>query len=282
MSTLDAADVTSQKQVHRAMSLTEEEKEWAKEIKAAVALAQDLDQLTDFMYAQFAIVTLKDPNDTNLATVLDRIRSIQKHQREYRIPDSYDASCQVVARTVNDMIPGYYQSFDYHSGIGSFVVAMNLTEFDSSSLADPEKFRCWLATPFILNKALQPDFDAIRNGSICLFECGGYHWRNPGMFNRHCAKEVIQGYELDYPIYWRAFRFFNAGMFLNMLISSVRRALPAKWVEKLEVGYVLENGVLTGLFMVPNVEAANKRLLERMRVFLRIRFDNEASFKLDV
>ncbi|CAB9525605.1 expressed unknown protein [Seminavis robusta] len=156
-----------------------------------------------------------------------------------------------------------------------------MRKFGRNVLQDREKLTSWVGTAWMLYVAQQPDFEAIRNGVTYLFECSDYDWKDKDMFNISCTKMITE-LESIYPVHVQSMRFYNAGMFLNLLLSMSRRMLPPQISRKFHVkGYDPQRGYLDQLFVAPNLESANQRNLARVRNALQIRFDNEASFSLD-
>ena len=72
---------------------------------------------------------------------------------------------------------------------------------------------------------------------------------------------------------------YATGYFTTMLYSMIKRVLPAKVREKLEMGCSFD-GRLDKVYLVPTVEEANLRLLSRVQDSLRERHEREATFSL--
>jgi hypothetical protein len=77
------------------MHLTDREEEYAKTIKAAASLCPELDPLSDFMYAQYAIVTLV--TETGNVSV-DCGRSVRTHEGASGVPQRTQFPRQVFLR----------------------------------------------------------------------------------------------------------------------------------------------------------------------------------------
>ena len=75
------------------MDLMEEEREWAQDIKEYCARGPELEPLSDYMYAQWAVVTMTEPPEAlNLVGVAERIRNYQRYLQDHRIQDSISQS----------------------------------------------------------------------------------------------------------------------------------------------------------------------------------------------
>lgn len=64
-----------------------------------------------------------------------------------------------------------------------------------------------------------------------------------------------------------------------MLYSMIKRTLPAKVREKLEMGCIF-GGRLDEVYLVPTVAEANQRFLLQVQDTLRVRHEREATFSL--
>ena len=82
-----------------------------------------------------------------------------------------------------------------------------------------------------------------------------------------------------YPLTWHKFKYFNNGLAMNVLVSMLKPFLPTHALSKIDYGCKFEQR-LDKLYLIPNVEAANLRLLRGMEDSLIWRCHNEKTFKL--
>ena len=82
-----------------------------------------------------------------------------------------------------------------------------------------------------------------------------------------------------YPCRFERFKFFNAGTTFNIVNSMIRRFLPEDAREAIEIGCQFEER-LDRLYLVPTIQEANQRLLDRVSNSLNRRYENEMLFKL--
>ena len=265
------------------MDLKRQERQLAKRIKEAVQQdpENDMQPLSDFMYAQIAIVTLVDenPEDVDFEKVLERVRGIQALREEYRILDTYQNGAKMLQRAFIDLLPGFMLNFDYVSDKGAYLAVSNLTCFDMSIFADPEKVKIWLAGMWYINHAHTPDFAAARQGILHMVECRGYDWKKQDMFHLKAFTEFCPLTAL-YPFQIRSVRHFNTGMFVHLLGSVAKKLLPRRQTDSFDYVQGSDYGNLDELFGIPTPEAAGRRVVAKLQESLRRRYDNEASYSL--
>ena len=151
------------------MLLREQEKTRALEIRAAVRRDPQLKPLSDFMCAQFAIVSLMEDNE--LKVVIDKIYQLQHLKEEYEILDNEEDGAEAVSRLVQDVNPGNHLAYGYCHLEKAYFHVCNLTRFDSMILNDPKKYSSWMAGEYYVNQAQYPDLEAIRRGLVMMVEC---------------------------------------------------------------------------------------------------------------
>lgn len=272
------------------MELMPQEKEWAMEIKAAVAKDPELEPLTDFMYAQIAIVTLENNPPEPIASVVDRVARYQAGLQAHDIRDTYESACSALEETFCNLIPGHFIGFDYYQAEGSYVLATDMTKFCRTVEACPRKQDTHRAAATFLLHAQQPDFEAMRRGVMTLVECAGYDWKDPDMYNLTVVRN--NAVPTFYPSRMRRVKFYNCGLFVNLVVSAAKRLLPKYVLQKLEVGCKCDSSRLQGphnvpverldqIYVVPNIEATNKRNLDKIKACLRMRYANEGYFTFE-
>jgi len=82
-----------------------------------------------------------------------------------------------------------------------------------------------------------------------------------------------------YPCTFQQIKYFHTGMFINLFYSMTKRVLPESLHSKFQVGCQFDRR-LDAIYMVPNVERASQRIIERFDESLKRRFDNVANFSL--
>lgn len=266
------------------MWISEEERELAKQIKAAVAQSPEVDALPDSMYAQMAIVSRTydgtDMNVTDMNAIIDRLLTLQQLREENGVVNNASHGCRMLKTLVCDLVPGSFLAYSYVANEESYVCSMDMTNCDMGVLSDPHKVKDWLAGMYYLLHAFHPDMESTRKGLIILAECEDYHWRRKDMVHAGAFRKWWSELALVYPFNVQKVKYFHTGLFMNLLLSTARKFLPTAIQQRMEVGCQSEGGRLDELFMVPDVETANDRLVQRLQEALRIHFANEADFVL--
>jgi hypothetical protein len=124
--------------------------------------------------------------------------------------------------------------------------------------------------------ALNPDFFAIRQGIVFVMECEGYDWKNCGM---NTIERVWVELLSAYPAIFRQIKYFHTGVFANLTASLMKRFLPESIHSKFQLGCRFE-GRLDTFYLVPSLESANDRIVERVQICLRRRLENDSNFSL--
>ena len=148
----------------RRMTLTKEEHHWALEIKRAVELLPELDNLSDFMYAQFAIITRGAVDDA-----IQRAFGLQEFRQEYGIMDNVIDGQRHLQNLIK-AFPEQLLSFSFSHADGAYVLIHDVTKFDTSVLKSQSQINSWMAATYYLHSTMNPDIAAIRRGCIVLIE----------------------------------------------------------------------------------------------------------------
>lgn len=261
------------------MELTEEEREWAQNIKDAIEEegTGNLDvPPNDYWYAQLALVD-KD----NVAAALDRVFKLQQFRQDYDILDTVTQGQQVVEAYM-ELWPEFYLYLNHNGSVGHhyFTIVFDFTKFHKSVLQEkPQAYKIWFQAIYYINQALCSDLEATRQGTVFLLECQGFDWK------KNFGLDVMRPYWSDiagvYPLNHKMIKYYHTGVFLNTLVSMAKKFMPVAAQDKFQVGCVCDLGqTLSQLYLTPNVQEADQRFRERFRVGLEKRYVNEASFQL--
>ena len=145
------------------MTLSPDERRWALDIKRAVEALPEVDNLSDFLYSQLAIVHREDTEmAVEMATQLQQIREA------FDIQDTFRSSIDVIRQFV-DLYPGYLVAISFSDD--SYVMIV-----DSSKKPTAREVRAlraggterFLHGIYVLFHILNSDFEAIRRGKYRL------------------------------------------------------------------------------------------------------------------
>ena len=90
---------------------------------------------------------------------------------------------------------------------------------------------------------------------------------------------AFEDVEAVYPTKFYKMRFLNAGLFVNLLVSMVRRFTPNEIHNKIELVNQSDNR-MDQICLVPTAQAATERVLSEMSLALKRRYENERNFRL--
>lgn len=258
----------------RRMILTDDEVEWALSIKDAVSRLPELDQMTDYMCAHLAIVDQDD-----LEGAVTKALALQAYREEYKFIDSYEEGRRCLRQLIT-WNPRQFLSFSYSELEGRYVLVHDANECDITQRAayrnDRDRIRTFLTGSYFLHHAMTMDFDSIRKGPIVLVECEGYEWKMKQDWKT--LQRLFDELLFFYPIRPQV-RHFHNGIIFNVLASILKRLLPEAMKDNFHVGCQFD-GRLDEVFLVPSVEAANERIMERLGEALERRYKHEQSFRL--
>jgi len=163
------------------MELTDNERHWALNIKSAFQRTPDLESLSDFEYAQLAILHRFD-----VLSAMARARRLQQWRRQYSIPNAHhhvgsgggsevanarpphhDYALQALMR----LFPGLFESLSYNPTDGCYVLVQDSTKYDERKVEPSctENHRIWVTGCYYVLQAMAPDMESIRQGHDLLF-----------------------------------------------------------------------------------------------------------------
>ncbi|CAB9504257.1 expressed unknown protein [Seminavis robusta] len=229
------------------MTLSTEERRWARFVKKCIEETPDLDPMSDFWYAQISLL------DDDADEVLARVYKLQVFQKEYKIIESLGQAQQILRKFI-DLFPGYLLALEYYPPEGNYVLTLDLARLYTSVLdTHKDGFEIFLKAMYYIYHAMAPDLLAVREGAWGIIECEGFDWKkNFGLgILRPFWGELLTAY----PIQFVKVKNFNTGFFVHSLVSMSRRFLPFEL-------------------------HTNERFMTHATEALKKRYANEASFSL--
>lgn len=255
------------------MELSEEEVEWAIAIKNAILGLPDVDNLPDFMYGQLALI---DKGDVDYA--VQRAYGLQHLREEYDLQDTYEHACRTVKESIATF-PGFYLDFSFVERDDCYAFVCDMKGFDIKRLmGNPNGDALYVGGEYYMLHSMCPDFASIRKGTVMLLECDGYDWkRNIDVRLFKLCSEVMAAY----PVGFNKMKHFNSGMFINMLLAVTKSLFPAQFRKGFEVGCKVGGGqTLDQIFLCPDVETCNQKVLADLSATLKMRYTNIKNFSL--
>jgi hypothetical protein len=254
----------------RRMKLTREEYGWALEVKNHLQSIPELDHLSDYMYAQLAVVARGDLQEAEYRAI-----GLQEFVQEFKIMDTYEEGCRYL-RFMMETFPRQFLSFSFAEIEGTYVLAQDVVHFDTTLLKTQAQINSWFGGAYYLHATFTPDMATVRKGHVVLVECQGLDWTAKQNFK--LLQKMFAQHMRYYPIKCET-RHYHTGMVMNLMMSMAKRFLSKETRESLKMGLVLDSR-LDQLFLVPDVATANARMIGRLEATLKRRYENENSFTL--
>ena len=249
--------------------LSDEERHWALEIKAAVEESPDLENLSDLQYVQFAI----SGGGGNLERSLELLRGLQAFREEYRIHDTLEEGMAMIT-DFTQKNPDGLLSVAYDEEKENYGLIYDRTRL--FNLLAKDDWRPHLGAVFYLFNCFCPDPHSMRQGIFLIAEC-------EGMQSSGNIVSITQKmwYHLlaHYPFKVGSAKFFHTNLVANVSYAMIKPFMSRSITEKIEMG--CQFGVnLSSLYLLPTREIALQKLLHRVEDFLRRRYENQATFRL--
>ncbi|CAB9520451.1 expressed unknown protein [Seminavis robusta] len=263
-----AADLCGQNDPAR-MGLTQEEHQWAVAVKAAIEKIPDLDNLTDFMYAQIAIVSKGNVDDAVV-----RAFRLQEHKKDNLILDTLDDALRHLPKDG-------FLSIDFNLQSGGYIVAFDIGNYSNGAIwSNPDETCYYNRRAFYATHMTLCDLEALRVGGTILCECEGYQLVKGKTLSLTAFQSIWKSVHA-YPRKIKQVKFFNAPPLFKMMVSMAKAVLPTEVTSKFQLNAKCPLGRLDRLYCMPTPEIARARLKERIKGLLVKRYANEANFSLD-
>jgi hypothetical protein len=250
------------------MRLTREETQWALDIKYVIENLPEVDNLSDFWYAQLAIICKHNVEDA-----IQKAMGLQSFRQEYGILESLKDGIRHIS-DVCRLLPQFVLAVSFIHQDGGYVGVVDWNKANFHKLSSKQDVQSFFAGMYYLQHSMLPDLASIRNGFQMLAECQDVQWAKKKDFKLviKLAFEMLNFYPCKVVI-----KNYHSGLVMNMLLSLLRRALP----EGIDVhaGFCWDCR-LDSLYLVPTVEAATERMLRQLNECLARRFENAKEFSL--
>lgn len=254
------------------MRLTEEEADWAWELKKVIENSKEINNLIDFKYAAMAIV-----NRGDIQASLKQAANHQSYLEDHGLQDTLQEQIQVL-RFLATTFPRLFLGLLFFEKDGRYVFIYSWKGIDLTEFNTPEKSRFWAAALLYPLYLINPDLHAVRRGFIFIADCKDFDWKRNmdlktvKMFWRDCSTSL--------PLRPHKLKYFNTGVFFNTIFSMCRKLIASEVLKIIEVGCSCEGIALADHYLVPDVETANARILGQLEAAAERRHQNEQSFRL--
>lgn len=255
------------------MRITTIEKDWALELKEGVEGLPDLGDLPDFMYVQLAII-----EKGNLEGAIQRAYNLQEIEEAFDIRNTAEDGMRYLNENIQ-VHSEFFLSFSFAPRDSCYVFITDMKGFERKKLrARPDGDNLFVASTYYIGHCACPDFESVRNGIVMLVECDGYNWATN--LDIRLAR-LWSSVHMAYPIRSKKMKYFNSGMFINLLHSTVKQFVSKEVMDSFEVGVKIEGDhTLDHIFLVPDAETTNHKLLLNYSKALKRRYENAKYFSL--
>ena len=255
--------------------LSDEERQCALNLKAAVEASPDTQHLSDLHYAQFAITFSEARED--IPQLLEHLQGLQTFREEYNINDTHSEGMAIISEFMRKY-PGTLLSVAYDDEKDCYGVIFDRTKLFFNNVVSDDDWRILLGMSYYHLHAFFPDPYSMRNGMFVIGECEGMDSSGSGH-----AVAVAQRFWyhlcLNYPFKLASAKYYHTNMAHNMAFAMLKPFVSSCYTDKMEVG--CQFGVNIGsLYLVPTLELANQKYLNRLDSFLKKRYEYEAIFRL--
>lgn len=257
----------------RASHITEQECEWAIALKEAVAEADDIKNLSDFDYVQNSLIAKDD-----LESAMDRIRGIEIFREEYNINDTVEEGIALITQFLKQQ-PAFILTVDLDPEKGHFVFVYDTAKLQPKFRDFPEDWRVHLGAWYYLFHAMNSNIHSCRQGVVHIGECEGTGRDN---FSMNHVQRLFSDLFSNYPFKHKEISWIRTPLAANLLYSFMKPLMRKDRSFKFQTGCTFQGYTdrLNGIFHIPNLETAEKCLLERLRGYLETRYHMEKNFKI--
>jgi hypothetical protein len=269
------------------MTLTDQEIDWAMDLKAAMvkADAKFAETITDFEYAQHAIVAKE-----KISKGLRRIRRLQEFKQKYGILKLNEATMTAdqfreIFKRLEAKAPGLFTSFGREEregeAQGRHVAAMDYTTFlPVNFVTEIDDEDLFVAFYFYL-EATQPDILAVRQGVAFILQCKGIGWKN---FSRDMEQKASSLYNDAYPVRITEMSVLNANRLMKIFYALCKPFLGKRVKEVFQMNAVVADVLKRySKELLPTTLGGMQTQMDMMDKVvdsLQTRLENKTTFKL--
>ena len=271
---------------------TPEERDLARKIRTALQSTPEIDNLSDYYCAQLAIATTANAADQGMAHDSDEheemgiirgavhtAQHLQDLKEQYDIRDTQEDGHRSIRDLLKLVGPSVFLAFSFHSIGGNYCVIYDISQVKQERLkSQRDATEIFIRGMFYMCHALACDLEAVRRGGILICECEGFDWREH--LDYGMVRKIYTEVSNAYPVTFQRFKYFHAGVFINMLNSLKRRILPKRMVDKIDRACQFD-GNLSDIYLVPTPEVACEKVYRNFCEALTTRYDNQRNFRLD-
>lgn len=270
------------------MMLTDQERQWACDLKTALGESSRFEnlQLSDMVIAQHALAA-----QGNIVEAMVRIEGLQQFAEEYQIDHSLEQAMWVIENFLKQQ-PGYILHFDVDIGntqqavmVSDSAAFSQKAAFESSKnkTAD-ENWKICVSGIYYLHYILQPTIASMRQGLSATVECDGVGWHN---FSMEYITRLFEEMFSYLPVQFQCIQAYNTTVVANLLFSLARPFMGQNMKQSVQLGFQIQtepdtNTVrrLSEFYLQPSLPAQQLRLYQRIQTLMMVRIINDKQFRL--
>ncbi|CAB9521427.1 expressed unknown protein [Seminavis robusta] len=251
--------------------LSKEERELALEIKESIECLPDVDMLSDFMYANMALVG-------GVEEAVEKAYLMQEVREEYKILLTYEDGVRSL-RDIIELLPLVFMSYSFDLKQDRSVLVLDCTKFRQTVWRDPKSMERILRGAFYMSYATFPSLGIVRAGKTDIFEWEGFEL-GMGMLDVKIGGQITSQTIGAFPANVTT-KFFHTSSMANVIIAMTKKLVPKKIGSKWEFGCQFAGGRLDKFYMQPTPEVAIERVFQNFCNGLKIRMESEKIFRLE-
>ncbi|CAB9516115.1 expressed unknown protein [Seminavis robusta] len=183
-------------------------------------------------------------------------------------PKLMEISNQIYKKIMFEYHPGWILHFDFHAELGHSLYVFDFTGLDRRIFRCHRKTSTVFQALYYMSHAMYPNLETVRKGQVQI-----------NMIDGKTVTRMLLEIHGSYPSNFAQICMYHTPMAVNLMVALAKRSLPKNFLEKLVVGCTFA-GRLDQFYGLPTIEAATQRTLNNLNGALRIRYENERTFKL--
>lgn len=267
------------------MQLTEEERRWTQELKAAVDASEDVKSLTDMELAQQALT-----HNGHVLNALLSIKSMQEFRKMYGIDDTKEQGLQCL-QALFDQQDAMFLEIDLNPQTQEASIVVDVREFcprkATAIIEGKPADHSWTTLVrgyYYLSRVAQPSLASIRHGLFLVVDCDGVGWSN---FDNELDQRLHAELLSHLPMNYKKTMCYGTAMVSNIWWGLTKRLWSEQFRNVLELGCKLVDTDpsrpprrLATMYRQPDLETVRRKMERRAMELLQTRENNDEEFTL--
>jgi hypothetical protein len=254
-------------------SLTEEERQQALALKAAIESSDHIKSISDFDCVTVALACNGD-----LERALSVAFKLQCFREHYKIEEAVEDAIPTIRGFMHQQ-PGLILEVCYLPTEQTYWFFLDFAKFLPALVKSDQDFRFFQGGAYYIYRAMSSNIQGIRNGAITMIECEGASMQNVNFKFEERIFHELWAYN---PVRYKETFCLHASMAFILLLGVLKRLMNNSQLASLKTTCSLGGyeGRVDALFKLPTLEIAQENLLARIEGYLVERYRNEREFSL--